>query len=247
MINIGAAIVLAAILFLIDKNEKWSVVWRYSKRIVAVLAVGLLVFGIYLAYENAERKAQAKAEAEAYDAQRAQQQREYEQQQEQKQREKEQRLAEEAAKEKQRAVEAKQEAERRAKAQENARVEHARRIPFVQLFEVWRHNIYGNYNWLSDIQITNETPEVIKSITLAVTGADGEQPRYVRFSILIEPERFSFFSKGHGATNTATNCATDLNDGLSDCGYTLGVPTMTNAEKMQRTLTIKVVDFEGAQ
>ena len=242
MISLSAAILLAVILYLVDKNGKWHIAWLYAKRILAALGVAILLFALYFAYDTHEKNRIAKAtaareesesvaRAEAYRAQQAQEQRD-------------------AATEAQRRDEEEQrtagyhrmEEKGLAAAREKDRLEHARRIPLVRLSEIWMHNSYTNDDWLSDIQIRNDTPETVKSITLAITRTAGEQPRYAKFSIFIEPGRFSLFSKGEGAANSDANngCATDQY-GQFHCGYVLDVPDRKGAVK------ITVADFEGAR
>jgi hypothetical protein len=242
MISLSAAILLGVILYLVDRNGKWPIAWLYAKRIMTAFGIALLLFALYLAYDTHERNRIAKAtaareesesvaRAEAYRAQQAQEQRD-------------------AAKEAQRKAEEEQrtaeyhrmEESSLAAGREKARLEHARRIPRVRLSEIWVHNNYTNTDWLSDIQIQNDTPETIKSITLAITRTTGEQPRYAKFSIFIEPGRFSLFSRGKGAANNNANtgCATDQY-GQFHCGHVLDVPDSKGAVK------IAVADFEGTR
>ena len=237
----SAAILLGVILYLIDKNEKWPIAWLYTKRIIAALGVALVLFALYVVYDIYERNRIAKATAAQEESERAARAKAYDVQQAQEQRDAAS-AAQQRADEEQRTAEYhRMEEKTLAAAREKARVEHARRIPLVRLSEIWLHNDFANYDWLSDIQIQNDTQETIKSITLAIEPTTGEQPRYVKFSILIEPGRFSRFSKGEGASRDADNgCATDQY-GRFDCGHNLGVPDRKGAVK------IEVADFEGAR
>ena len=82
MIVLSAALLLAVILYLIDKNEKWPIAWLYTKRIIAALGVVLLLFALHVVYDIYERNRIAKAtesesaaRAKAYGVQQAQEQR----------------------------------------------------------------------------------------------------------------------------------------------------------------------------
>jgi len=76
------------------------------------------------------------------------------------------------------------------------KAQHLRNILKIQVYPIWLYNQHEHKYFLSDIQIANNTPETIQGITLAIARAPDEQPEYIKFSIWIEPGKYSFFSKG---------------------------------------------------
>jgi hypothetical protein len=226
MISLGAAVLIAVILYLIDKNGKWPIAWLYAKRGLIVAGVILLIGAVYIGineYSGHVKQNKAAMEAEAQGVARAK--------------------AEDEAMRAQQVQKEQDEANRQtfldndrkdeAKRQAAQRAEHTRNISLIQLKQIW----YSG-GWLRDIQIQNDTPETIRSITLAITRAQGEQPTYVKFSISIEPGKHSFFSKGERPNSSGLNgCATDQAQNIH-CDYGLGLQAGEHAQ-------IEVKDFEG--
>jgi hypothetical protein len=219
MIYLGIAIVVATILVILDRNHAFPQAWGLSRRALKVsgklaaflVAATLVTWSIFvlLAWYQEEQRTRNAPLAPLTAAP--------------------PRFESGATPEQAFAENVKKDDARRAAARH---AEHARNISQIKLKEIR----YSGGD-LRDIQIQNDTPVVIRSITLAITKAPGEQPTYVKFWISIEPGKYSFFSKGERSDGNGNGCAINQVKEII-CGYGLG---LQGSEKAQ----IEVKDFEG--
>jgi hypothetical protein len=186
-IGLGFAILLSAILFIIDRNHAWPATWRLFKRASKVVAMflilGSLVGGIWYIHSvrvdreaaaESARQIAAEAQAQSENLKRRQAA------DEETQRAANQRIYNQFAQE--------QESSKRLAAQKvAAREEHIRRISLIRVQPIWTLNEDSHDYDPKEIQITNGTPEIITSITFGTYMTHDEQPKYIEIEITIEP------------------------------------------------------------
>lgn len=122
-------------------------------------------------------------------------------------------------------------------------LEHLQNIAKIEIAPIWLWDKYQHKYFLSDIRIENHTRETIRGITLAITRSPGEQPEYIKFSILIESGKYGLFSRGDRSDlihEGANGCVEDQN-GITHCDMSPDLQGISDNSQIQ------LKDYEAAR
>lgn len=112
---------------------------------------------------------------------------------------------------------------------------HLQNVAKIEIAPIWLWDKYQHRYFLSDIKIENHTRETIRGITFAITRSVGEQPEYIKFSILIEPGKYSLFSRGDRSDlikEGSNGCVEDQNR-IMHCDMSPGLQDISDDSQIQ--------------